>query len=63
MCSVQFCPAGDAVKATVDAGAAVRSQEDAAEETGLLGLFCDLHPLVAALRVVSLLKCTDLKPC
>lgn len=37
------------------------SQEGAAEETALLGLLCDLHPLTAALRTVSLLEHTDSK--
>lgn len=56
MCSVQFCPVGDTVKAMVDAEAPVSSQERAAEETALLGLFCNLYSLIAALRVVALLK-------
>ena len=56
MCSVQFCPVGDTVKAMVDADTPVSSQERAAEETALLGLFCNLYSLTAALRVVALLK-------
>lgn len=54
VCSVQFCPVGDTVKAMVDADAPVSSQERAAEETALLGLFCNLYSLIAALRVVAL---------
>lgn len=56
MCSVQFCPVGDKVKAMVDANASVSSQERAAEETALLGLFCNLHSLTAALWIVALLQ-------
>lgn len=39
----------------------VSSQERAAEETALLGLFCNLYPLTAALRVVALLKYTQMR--
>lgn len=60
MCSVQFCPVGDPVKAMVDADALVSSQECAAEETALLGLFCNLYSLTAALRVVALLQYTQM---
>lgn len=55
VCSVQFCPVGDTVKAMVDADAPGFSQERAAEETALLGLLCNLYSLIA-LRVVALLK-------
>lgn len=54
VCSVQFCPVGDTVKALVDANAPVSSQECASEEAALLGLFCNLYSLTAALRVVAL---------
>lgn len=56
MCSVQFCPVGDTVKAMVDAASSCSSQECAAEETALLGLFCYLYSLSAALWVVALLQ-------
>ena len=55
-------PVGDTVKAMVAFSTAVRlsislsSQECTAEYAGLLGLFCDLHPLAAALGVVTLLE-------
>lgn len=49
--SVQW---GDTVKALVDSNAPVSSQERAAEEAALLGLFCNLYSLIAALRVVAL---------
>ncbi len=61
VCSVQFCPVGDTVKAMVDADVPVSSQERAAEETALLGLFCNLYSLIAALRVVALLKYTQMR--
>lgn len=56
MCSVQFHPVGDTVKAKVDAVPPVGSQERAAEETALLGLLCNLYSLTAALGVVALLN-------
>lgn len=60
-----LCPVmssgGDTVKAMVVADALVFSQQRAAEETALLGLFCNLYSLIAALWVVSLLKCTNVK--
>lgn len=49
------------IKAKVDADASVSSQERAAEEIGLLGLFCNLYSLIAALRVVALLKYTQVR--
>ena len=61
VCSVQFCPVGDVVKAMVDADALVFSQERAAEEAVLLGLLCDLYSLTAALWVVALLSHTERK--
>ncbi len=61
VCSVQFCPVGDTVKALVDANAPIASQERAAEETALLGLFCNLYSLTAALWVVALLKYTQMR--
>ncbi len=61
VCSVQFCPVGDTVKALVDANAPVASQERAAEETALLGLLCNLYSLTAALWVVALLKYTQMR--
>lgn len=63
VCSV--CPVlssgGETVKALVDADAPVSSQECAAEETALLGLFCNLHSLIAALGVVALLQYTQIR--
>lgn len=56
MCSVQFHPVGDTVKAKVDAVTPSCSQERAAEETALLGLLCNLYSLTAALGVVALLQ-------
>ena len=56
MCSVQFCPVGDTVKAMADVDDPVLSQERAAKETALLGLLCDLYPLIVALWVVAFLK-------
>lgn len=56
VCSVQFCPVGDTVKAKVDAVTPVSSQECAAEEAALLGLLCNLYSLAAALGVVALLR-------
>lgn len=61
VCSVQFCPVGDTVKATVDADAPVSLQERTAEETALLGLFCNLYSLAATLWVVALLKYTEMR--
>lgn len=61
MCSVSYVQWGDTVKAMVVADALVFSQQRAAEETALLGLFCNLYSLIAALWVVSLLKCTNVK--
>lgn len=59
VCSVQLCPVRDTVKAMADADTPVSSQERAAEETALLGLFGNLHSLTAALRVVALLENTQ----
>lgn len=60
-----LCPVlssgGDTVKAMVDADTPVSSQERAAEETALLGLFCNLYSLTAALRGVALLKYTQMR--
>lgn len=56
MRSVQFCPVGDTVKAMVDDAPSCSSQERAAEETALLGLFCYLYSLSAALWIVALLQ-------
>ena len=58
VCFVQFCPVRDTVKAMVDANSPISSQQRAAEETALLGLFRDLYSLTAALRVVALLEDT-----
>lgn len=63
MCAVQFCPAGGHIKAKVDANTEVSSKECAAEETVLLGLFCHLYALIAALRVIALLKYTKITKC
>lgn len=54
-----LCPVlssgGHTVKAIVDANTLVSSQECTAEETALLGLFCNLYSLTTALRIIALL--------